>query len=352
MKIVKMLIGNNAKFHFGDAAGSLKERFSSDQLVSALMNNVVLLYGKKEVNEFISLLKEDRVRFSSLLYGLEFLPKQNQKRKTTIYFLPRPKVDFISINEKYTSSYKEIKKITYVSLGLYRKLSSYWNELEEKCEIDFVSIVLIGKTFAVLREELEELELEERELKSLKFLQVNIKPGVEVGRIENHSENYYFQEDLEFIYNETSNYMAQPFMYFFFEGELPVYLYAAINLLSDEGIGGRRSLGKGFFQGIEYIDSFQQLPKEGCFYMNLSTYFPKKEEVSQLYSYDLEKRNGFVYSLGGTNVRKKSAMMISEGSLMKRKVQGQLSNVQPNGFDHPVYLYGKPIRFGFGGEKV
>lgn len=349
MKIAKLLLNDHAKFHFGDSSGDLKDHFSSDQLVSALMNNVVLLYGDKQLSEFTSLLREDHIHFSSIFYGLDFLPKQQHKNGATIYFFPRPKVDFMS-TEQHSVSNKEIKKINYVSIKLLEKLSKSWNEEEEACKFDFRSIVLIGKKFAVLREEIADLECTEQELQSLRFLHFDSKPGVEVSRDLKKPGKFYFQEHLEVTFDETKYYRVQPFMYFIIDGKLPVFLNAAIQLLADEGIGGKRSLGKGFFHKIEWKETSYTLPQKGRYFMNLSTYFPKKEEAGKLYFYELEKRSGFVYSLGGKTVRKKSAMVINEGSLFREKVKGDMINVEPENFDHSVYLYGKSIFVGFGGK--
>lgn len=87
MKIAKLLLNDHAKFHFGDSSGDLKDHFSSDQLVSALMNNVVLLYGDKQLSEFTSLLREDHIHFSSIFYGLDFCRNNNIKMvRRSIFF--------------------------------------------------------------------------------------------------------------------------------------------------------------------------------------------------------------------------------------------------------------------------
>jgi len=352
MNITLLFPKHSTKFRFGDAGGKIKKSFSSDQLVSALINNVSLLYGQRKVDEFIDLLTNDEIKVSSLFYGIQFLSKTNENDQATLLFLPRPNVEFkSSLHQKNSMSFKDIKKIKYVSVNLYKKLSASWDEEKELCELDFDSVVIIDKTFAVLQEELNSIKMDKNELSSIKIWQHAIKPGVEVNRIHQQSENFYFHEDLEFLFYETSQYIVRPFMYFIYEETLPPFIKAAIHLLVDEGIGGDRSLGKGYFEKVEFIHQPLKIPKEGKFYMNLSTYFPKKEEVCHLYYYELEKRSGFIYSLGGKTVRKKSTMVIGEGSLVKEQVKGQLVNVTPEGFDHPIYLYGKPILIGFGGEQ-
>lgn len=350
MKIVELKIPDHAKFHFGDAAGKLKRIFSSDQLVSAITNNLGLMYGVGAIKEFIDGLMNDQIRFSSVFYGLDFILKKENRTAKTIYFLPRPKVD---IYPKHSTGYffhhKAIKKIAFVSSFLYQKLSESWNEDGECCQLDLDGLLILNGSLALAKEELQGLQLDEKELERLSFFRQNLNPRVEVNRLYMRSENYFTQEELEMNHEETKDYRIVPFMYFFQSGPLSPRLQAAISLLADEGIGGKRSLGKGFFQGIGIRDAFE-LPETGKYYMNLSVCFPHADEVGQLYNYEIEKRSGYIYSMGGKTVRKKSAMVIGEGSLFRERATGQIIDVGPKNYAHPVYLYGKPIFAGFGGE--
>lgn len=350
MKQVKLSLENQASFHFGDASGNLKTHFSSDQLVSALVNNVALVYGNKETEQFIEKIKAGEIRFSSLYYGLTFISKTDQKESLTIPFLPRPKIDFIS--KSNPANMKKMKKIAYISQKLYQYLSKRCTSDEDIQEVDVdIPIIVIGSQFAMLREELDVLDITEQELADTSFLRINTNPRVEVGRFVQQSENYFTQEDLRVHFIHTRHYLIQPYMYFYYEGDLPKYVRTAIHLLSDEGVGGKRSLGRGFFKKVDWLEEPSELLSTGNFYINLSIYFPQKEELAYLYSYELEKRNGYVYSMGGKTVRKRSVMVIQEGSLLKGKVAGELLDIRPKGFKHPVYLHGKPILIGFGGGE-
>lgn len=349
MKKIKLSVDNQASFRFGDASGDLKMQFSSDQLVSALVNNVALLYGNDETEQFIEKMKAGEIKFSSLYYGLDFISKTQCVNRLSIFFLPRPKMDFIIKEDP--AQFKKMKKISYVSNRLYRYLSDKCRSHHSGLEVEVETpIYIMGGQFALIPEELNGLEMHEEELEDISLLHMNTNPRVEVGRYGLQSENYFTQDDLTLHFAETRNYVIQPFMYFYYEGILPVYVQAAIHLLSDEGIGGRRSLGKGFFRKVEWVDEAAEISCSGSYYMNLSTYFPQKDELNALYSYELEKRNGFVYSLGGRTVRKKSVMTVMEGSLFTDKINGDMIDIRPANFPHPVYLNGKPLLVGFGGE--
>lgn len=351
MKKVKLLLENKSTFHFGDATGNLKIHFSSDQLVSALVNNVVLLYGNEALEQFINKMREGEIKFSSLYYGLDFLPKMSTEESCSIPFLPRPKIDFISRSD--LSSFKKMKKVTYISHKLFQYLSKKCSCYEAVREVDVeLPITVIGSRFAVLQEELFGMDISEHALSNSSFLKVITNPRVEVGRFQQQAENYFMQEDIMIQFMETDRYLVQPYMYFFYTGDLPKYVRAAVHLLSDEGIGGKRSLGRGFFKKVEWSEENHQLVHTGSLYINLSTYFPKKIELASLYNYELEKRNGYVYSFGGKTVRKRSVMVVQEGSIMRSKVVGEIIDIRPKGYKHPVYLNGMPILIGFGGERA
>ena len=349
MKIVKMNIENNAPFHFGDANGHLNETFSSDRLFSALANNIRFMYGADKIAEFLSHVGSHELVFSSTCFGFEVSPKSNLNEQQFIYFLPRPKIDIYFSNDTYRS-YKKFKKIEYISYNLFLHFSKCWDHEKEAVIIDPCDVRIVSKKFALLKDEVANLQVHDDEWDFLSFLTVHVQPGVEVNRLNSQSENYFTRENIILRYQYTKNYVIKPFMYFYLKGAIPDYVKAAIRLLADEGIGGRRSSGQGFFRHIELLDCPHYFSDTGSLMMTLSTYFPKQEEVNHLYSYELEKRNGFIYSRYGTPLRKKSILAVKEGSLLKDKVEGQILNIRPAGFrEHAVYFYGQPMLVGFGG---
>lgn len=349
MKVVKLHVDHHAPFHFGDASGDLAKTFSSDQLFSALANNISLLYGPEKIADFLQFVAKKELTFSSLYLGLDFFATKENHHVKTIYFLPRPKIDFYFSNESYRS-FKEFKKIEYVSSQLLNTLSASWNREKEAIVIDAETVQIVSGQFALLKEEIADLNISEKEWEALSFLTVHVRPGVEVNRLHSTSEKYFSREDLIVRYQHTKHYTIKPFLYFYLEGELPSFVKAAIYLLADEGIGGQRSQGCGLLKRIEMLDVPEAFAEEGMLWMNIATYFPKKDEVDHLYSYEMEKRNGYIYSQSGTTTRKKSIFVLREGSLFTEKVEGQILDLKPDFFqNHPVYFYGKPMLLRFGG---
>lgn len=156
-----------------------------------------------------------------------------------------------------------------------------------------------------------------------------------------------------FKYQHIGKYRIEPFMYFMYSGELLPEMKSAINLIVDEGIGGRRSVGMGRFKSNQYINIDVLDNIDADIFINLSSYVPLKEELDYLLGYKLERANGYIYSKGGQPFRKKSIGTISEGAIVSKKVKGQLIDVTPLEAEmpHKVYYNGKGFCLGVGGGK-
>jgi CRISPR-associated protein Csm4 len=330
MKIVKLIPSNYSKFHIGDAYGELKEYFSSDQLFSTVINNVDLLYGKNIAEQTIDYFNNNNLIISSVFYGLEFYHKTKRKSKE-IYFLPKP----------------------------YWLIQTDGNE--EFFTYDLLSLPVIGSKFAISKEEFEGLDIETDELNKIKIHDTYSMPKVSVNRLYGDSNNFYFDDITEIKYSELEKYTVKTFMYFVYFGEITKEIKAAINMIQDEGIGGKRSRGLGVFEKVEFDESKDKFKEElnryinnsSKYYINISTVFPKIEEVNEILSYKLENRRGFIFSNGGHAYRKKSVRIIKEGSIFKAKINGMIEDITPKRFEkHKVWLYGKALLIGFGGEEL
>ena len=87
MKLIKLIPGENDKYHFGE--GDLTDSpiiFHSHSLYSAIINNFIKLYGVDEFNKYKEELK--KIKLSSLLPAIYKL--EDGKLEDFIYFLPRP----------------------------------------------------------------------------------------------------------------------------------------------------------------------------------------------------------------------------------------------------------------------
>lgn len=125
------------------------------------------------------------------------------------------------------------------------------------------------------------------------------------------------------------------------------HLLSALDFLSEEGIGGERTT-HGRFElecATAELSEAKTNNQDETMFLTLSLYHPTKEEVCSKKvlvggCYDIIERRGWVDSPDGRGFRHKGIRMFLEGSIFKRPVLGDISEVQPDGFPHPVYRYG------------
>jgi CRISPR-associated protein Csm4 len=127
-------------------------------------------------------------------------------------------------------------------------------------------------------------------------------------------------------------------------------LLAAFRVMGDEGLGGKRSIGRGQFDLVEENISIPE--GDGDRAVLLSLLNPKEEEISHLLpdeprvAYSLITRRGWVYSDQARNLWRKRVTMLAEGSVVARPADerppGRLVTVLEKGgkIPHDVYRYG------------
>lgn len=341
MKIFKFYPGDRVKFHFGDSAGKLKEIFSSDQLFSALFNCSVSLYGAEQAEEFISK-SFNSFSVSSLLHGMSFFNQSNGQSKE-LYFLPRP---LAPIEEKGGPkdliNYKKTKKIRYLSLEAFKHLQQYWQNEDEYYAFNLFNYEVLGDNFACTKEEIEPLGLDRTSYDEIKLFATDAKPRVVVSRLNDQSDNFYYQEEIEVTYRQIGDVMIRPFMYFLCRGEIDRRFVAVVRLMADEGLGGKRSQGMGVFDEVKTEEWPEMFTGGEVYFMNVSSVYPRPDEVDKLAYYELTERSGYLFSQHGRSWRKKRVRLIKEGSIFSGQVFGDLIDIRPERFEkHKVYLNGK-----------
>lgn len=133
-------------------------------------------------------------------------------------------------------------------------------------------------------------------------------------------------------------------------------IQSALCLLADTGFGGRRSSGwgqtaepewqAGNWPGILLPKLARKLPDEdqSSLYWLLSLYAPSaSDQVNwKVGEYRLTVRGGRVQSRSGSGALKKTARMVTEGSVigLPQNPVGVAIDVAPDGFVHPVYRSG------------
>jgi len=137
-------------------------------------------------------------------------------------------------------------------------------------------------------------------------------------------------------------------------------LKALFRVMGDEGLGGERSCGYGFFEP-EFTEITLDLPQTST-KMLLSLYNPKDvHELGQLdlsqSAYKLLRRRSWVFSAGSKNLQTRAANFFAEGSVLQLRegsnVYGRLVEVlRPGeGISHSVYRNGLGFFIGWREER-
>jgi len=120
-----------------------------------------------------------------------------------------------------------------------------------------------------------------------------------------------------------------------------------LHFLSEQGLGGRRSVGLGQFKLETAPDTELGVPSlDNNYYWLLSLYHPTPSEVQHhrvldAARYKLITRRGWIYSPDDASQRRRGIRMLAEGSLLTRPPVGHVVDVEPtNGFPHQVWRSG------------
>ncbi|MFW6030640.1 MAG: type III-A CRISPR-associated RAMP protein Csm4 [Halanaerobiales bacterium] len=349
-KVLKFYLDDKIKFHIGDNKGGLKEIFSSDQFYSAIINKLAILYPEN-IEELIEKFNDNN-KLSSMLYGLSFENKKYNDKD--IYFMPKPYAPIITDKDDIQAR-KLLKKIKYISVDALKEILDNWDEDNQIFNIKDLNFETISNKFLVLSKEISEIEINISRLRNLKFIKQNDRPRISIDRYTSKSENFFYQKNIEFQHQRVNDYVIKPFMFSILSGDIDERFLAAIRLLADEGIGGKRSSGLGIFKSFEIhdIDMLNLSSKnKGRFYLSLSTVYPAKNETKNLLNYDLEKKSGYIYSNGGVPMRKQTIRTIKEGAIFQDNIDGMVIDISPDAFQkHSVFLFGKSLALAFGGDK-
>jgi len=291
-------------FHVGERENILEKTevyIHSDTLFSAFCHNYLLLYGSKKLENLLEKFTQGNPPFKIS----SAFPWWDDK-----FFFPIP------LNQ--IPKEKELKKITFIEKDGFEKLL-LGQPLEE-----------IAKNFQTIPTQKE---------KSKPWETVNV-PRIGLSRLTNHPGENYFHFG-EVIYQENSGLF---FLIDFKDENFEKEFKATMNLMSQEGIGGDRTVGKGLFKIPEFLDLEFNLPQTLDATITLSLYSPTKEEIPEIRKgyYEIKERSGYIYSPLGRNIRRKSIRMIVEGSVFPGDKKGQLANVTPEIFQdkHKIYRYG------------
>lgn len=290
----------------------------ADTLFSAICIKWIEIFGNAD--ELIENVKNDKCLFS------DTFPYINNQ-----LYLPKP---ITLIESKFkgndTIDKKKMKRVKYIPI---EKIKEYIDFLNDGKNIDF------SFDIEYCQEEL---------IKKASILRIS--QILEDGDSKNTE-----------IYNiSVYRFLDNCGLYFILrcEESLKQKIDIAIDSLSLSGLGGKRSLGYGKFnfKSLETNKFNTQLNDTSKYYMSLTTFLPKLEEIKSFdkdkSAYNLIQRGGFIESSEYANSsdraskKKKPVVMFTSGSCFDIKFKGQILNVSNDENKHPVYKYGKPLFWG------
>lgn len=338
----------NAQFHFGTVAYDVNmalnltsEYLHSDTLFSALINEYDKVWRndpKLDTNGFVKCFTDDRLlEISSALYYIE----KNGKR---IFFFPKP-ANASTFEKIKKDDRKSVKKIQFVSLSILNEgiTPDKWiapiegkdtRAANEKC-------VLINKKFVCTESELELLQI--NKIDDLSIFELNDETKVNVHSLSKE-DTLYNQTNIQIGDNSSKGAKVGFWFAFKAKDQNSVYykrFHTILKMLQSSGIGGQRSTGCGFIEGIESTVIELNSVSENQKYISLSLISPSPNS-SELKAFDSFQ----VCFRGGRHTGKKDKIlktlrMIKEGAVLSSTIVGDAPNISPEG-DNEIFLrYGK-----------
>jgi CRISPR-associated protein Csm4 len=313
-------LGNNTPF-LGSVLHETATHIHSDTLFSALIN-IAKKLGRD--GELVDYFRNGDLKISSCFYLLE-------SPSTTIYFLPKP---LCPITDE--TNYKKLKKIQYVSTGVFQSGIGINNWLSEKNK----GILFNEKNWIATKEELQALlgGKNENLFKNISFFDKQNIPQVRVHTNETQN-NFYQNTNLQIADLRELHPELRVHFYCLASGINELFKQT-LALLEDEGIGGQRSTGCGNIEKVEWMAMPEIFNFKGDTYnCSLSLTAPAKEDLPYL-------ENSFYQTLfrGGRRIREnhrlKQIVMLKEGCITDFQLSGKIKDISPN--NHEKYLrYGK-----------
>ena len=358
MNIIHLKCSPGAQFRLGSASLNRTDAIiHSDTLFSGLATIWAMVYG--DVERLAGWLRDGEIpklQLSSGFYALEHYKADSVIK--TIYFIPKPPID-IQLDDG--TQYKDWKKIAYISLGVYQKLTADNLEVSDSgaicCTLNLLDNVVIGKRCLCTSEEL----MPPKNQKPLKaFVAPATSPKVHVHKIGDE-DALYSETNLRFkdIPLEDDEFLRGHF-YVLVKHQLTEkdwqQVLTCLRILADEGIGGERSTGKGRIESIKVCEPdpiLCQPVSKSKYHLLLSMLAPRKNEVDSLLQYDLITRGAWTLGKNGAGPRhRKQVRLIREGALLSKQVRGRLLDISPdNNKSHPIYRSGVGFSLPLGYEE-
>lgn len=323
-QLVLIKLKPKAPFHLGERGVGIEETSEivhSDTLFGALCWCWTLLTGK-EPTDFLQPFLDGKPPFvlsSAFPFWQEIL------------FVPQPPVPLpVKGDEQFK---RDVQKVSFLSLRALEQMSQR--------DLDQHELTLLARTrLLALRDEADQLDDADKDPWTV--MQV---PRVTLDRSTSASEIFHAGR-LVFA-KDSGLYLLVRVV----EPGAVVTLEALFRLMGDEGLGGERSCGYGFFES-QFAEITLNLPETSTKLL-LSLYNPKDAlELEQFdlarSAYQLMRRRSWVFSARAKNLQTRAVNFFAEGSILQARqperpgVHGRLVEVvrAGEGIPHSVYRNG------------
>jgi len=362
MELQTWKIQGRDAFHFGEhGIGQEESRVTwpSDSLFAALVTRLATLYGPEAVAQWLGTPQEPRTP--------PFLVTSTFPYAGEVRFFPVPKAALRPPQGENIAPEvrpKDLKKVRFVSEGIYRRLLRGLS-LVELAVSDEVRRFHRGSVW-VLAEEMRRLPPQPRrgrddcQQAARRFWVVDKRPRVAVGRSAQNS-NLFHVGEVRFAQGCGLWFGLQ---WLTEDAATRARLDALLTDLGDAGLGAERAAGYGAAT-LRPWDVLALPDPAGGLWTTLARYLPRADEVTALQhpaaAYDLERLSGW---LDGYALRRRAVHLLREGAVLgpldKPAPYGQAVDVRPwprtakDAFTpppHPVWRSGLTVAVGYGGAR-
>jgi len=313
---------------------TFRTEFHSDTLWGILCWAIRMVYGNDELERILNSYIEKKPEFI-ISSTFPFVKKNDEK----FHYLPKP------ITKEIYEDQSQLSRKERIQNALKRKKLKKVQLLELNDYTTFIKDP--SKSKEIIEKIAEEKNLFSLQSESIPHNTINRLTGGTL-KLENKSGQLFYVDE---YYLNTFDENVKAGLFFLVKGNTDK-LEGALRFLNHIGYGGDRNTGKGHF--IYELDDFSiSEPNDFNAYTNLSLYYPTKEELeefknSNLFSYQLVERQGFVGFNTYKETYKPVTLMFAEGSVFPKidvEYWGQNKIVMEKSerLPHNIYQYG----FGF-----
>jgi CRISPR-associated protein Csm4 len=324
---------SGVQFHLG--AGSLEETselLHADTLFSALTNVYELAYGA--AGTWVEWVQSGRIRFSSGLHCAELSWRGGEP----VFFVPRPPLRYVPGRDE-PSYGKRLRRVEYVSLGVLAEISAHLVGAETDdvpgCDLDLLALPAFGGRYACTCEEIAPLGPADIEAGDL--VSTVVVPRVEVRSLTGE-DAFYHASGITFNRvvlpggQEVRGHFYVLVQHSLEPAEWQRFL-ACVRLLGDEGVGGERSAGYGWFENVSVEQvSLPGAEEADAISCTLAPLIPADgDELARALHYDLFLRGGgSIGEHGNPRLHRRRVRVMREGALFQGPVRGSLVDVTPD----------------------